>query len=289
MPSLPRLFLLGSVYLVATPWLAPAWAQPAPRVKSVKAEPATEPFTVVAKAGTGVGVFQDIQVPVNERFQMRGDGKLTTEENADHAGFPFSIGLGAVYRPGAVAYEILSVDALVMRASTGPTETQSSSYSRLGVTTGAKLYAPLGDEWTGSLGLNAGARRSSFTNISSSHFVEAALVGGSVSVASKSYSLSLFGAYAPAARFGYSEDPVLGGETFDKSTARLWEAGVTAGFAIAPRVSLETGIEQEAARVTVDDLGEYGNFGLAVEDSRRPTRVYDLATTIVRFGLRKEF
>jgi hypothetical protein len=268
-----------------------AEAQPAPRVKAkkdVEAGPAS-PFAVTLRGGSGLGIFQDIQVPMNDALGERGDGKVGGEENADHSGFPLLFGLGTSYKSGNVTYNLGTLDAVTMRATTGPAETQSSSYTRLALSTGASYTGLLTGSWTGTAGLALGARRSSFTNISSSHFIEAATVGGQLGAATPSFGLTIAGAYAPLARFGYSEDGLFGGKAFKKSTASLAEAGVTASFVLAPKVFLDLGMEQELCHVTVDDTAEYGNFGLAVEESRHATRVYDLATTVMKVGFRKEF
>lgn len=284
MSYVPKFAPLLFVVLVG----APAQGQPAPRVKATK-EANTSPYAVAVRAGTGLGVFQDIQVPANESAQMRGDGKLGAEENADHAGIPLYVGIGLNYKADALKFDLVRLDALQMRATTGPSETQSSSYSRLEVGTAATYTLPVGAAWAVDFGVKAGARRSSFSNVSSAHYIEALVAGGSLALVSESFRLEAFAAAAPVARFGYTEESFLGGKAFSKSKASLAEGGVTAAFKIGPRVHLEAGLEQESANVTLDDVSEYNNFGLSVEDSRRPSRIYDLATSVLRVGVRKEF
>lgn len=282
--------VLATLATVVLSFFAPfvAMAQPAPRVKATKvAEPS--PYTVTAHAGAGLGVFQDIQVPMNDEANRRADGTASGTENADHAGIPLIVGIGGSYKSGSLTYNFISFDAVQMRATTGPAESQSASYSRVQLSSGATYERPLGDDWSGSIGLRVGARRSSFNNVSSSHYVEAALVGASLGLKTSTLELSAFGNVAAKARFGYSQDVILGGEAFAHSTATLAEFGIGAAFAIAPRVFLDTGLEQERCSVTMTNLVDYNKFGLSAEDNVHPTRAYNLATSIARIGIRKEF
>lgn len=285
----PRFAVLASFVLFPSLFASVAVAQPGPRFTVAKEAAEPSPYVVTARANTGVGVFQDIQVPINENFRVRGDGTATGEENADHAGIPMSAGIGFAIRSGNLSYDVVDFDALDMRATSGPAETKSSSYSRLQLTTGVSYSLPLAYGFTGSAGLNTGVRRSSFNNVSSSHYLESLIVGGSIGLKTTGFGVTLTGVFAPKARFGYSDADVLGGHAFAKSTASMSQIAAIIAFPIGPRVYLDTGIEQESVHVTIDDVNEYGDFGLSVQDSRRPTREYDLATSVVRFGLRKEF
>jgi hypothetical protein len=263
-------------------------AAPAQRVEITKTITAPAPRAFVFRAGSGVGQFQDVQVPVNQEANLRGDGKLIEEENANHVGFPMWAGVGYLARRGALTADVLSFEALQMRATTGPAATQSSSYTRVSLGSSVRWNFPLlGGR--GTAGMRAGLRRSGFNNVSSAHFVESMLVGGGFGYVGSGWSTDLSASLSPVARFGYSEDNFLGGEAFKNSKASVLEGAWTTSFQVYPRVWLETGVERESITASVEDVAEYDAFGLTVGPTATPSRSFNLATTVARIGIRKEF
>ncbi len=261
------------------------------RVKKTASDDApASPSNVVVHGGTGIGSFQDIQVPVNEDYALRGDGTAAAEENLNHSGFLIQAGIGYLVKRGDWSINALDFDAFQVKTSGGPAATQSSSYTRLNLQTVVKYHFLLG-ELNGYAGLKAGVRRSSFDNVSSAHYIDSALVGGLVGLAGEFHSLELAAATAPIAKVGYSEDGMFGGKTFKRSAASLGEFSVVYSYALRENVWLDLGFEDEIAHVQIDDVNEYNDlgYGLNVVDTTRPNRTYNLTTTAARIGVRKQF
>jgi hypothetical protein len=239
--------------------------------------------------GIGVATFQDIQVPVNRLAEARADGSTAGQENADHVGFPLYGGMSLRKAADAWRFAIFDFDALTVRSTSGPAETQSASYSRLALSTGVGYAVPLlGLDLTPALSL--GGRRSSFGNGSAAHYLEAVTAGGSFALArAASWSVTGSVAVAPTATFGYSSAPVLGGKAIEHSTAALSEYGLASSFHLKDALWLDLGLSQERAGVKIEDVSAYEGFGLHVTPEDRSSRQYDLATTIARLGVRKRF
>ncbi len=280
----------GFLCLIALVQLGTPTSGLSARLKASKEAPAPEDGTrVEARVGSGLGVFQDVQVPINNDTNVRGDGKAAQQENQDHVGLPLLAGIGMVRRAGAMTYDF-GVDAMFMRATTGPAETQSSTYSRVELGGGAELEFPLFG-LMGNAGAGAGIRRSVFANVSNGHYLQSALIKGAIGVASaRSDGWRLDGTfnYAPVARFGYYAGTMFGGDPFKNSKASLMEIGLETKIHLRDELWLELGFTREVAKVTIDDTTEYGGFGLAVSPERE-TRAYDLVTTVARVGVAKKF
>lgn len=255
----------------------------------VSSKVADTPRALQIRIGSGVGTFQDVQLPLGDaESNLRSDGRVVDAENGTHMGFPFFAGLGYLWKSGQLKVRVLDFEALYMRATTGPAATQSASYSRLSL--GTRLGYSLGIfNGRAEAILGGGLRRSSYNNVSSGHFVEGALVEGGVGYGSQAFRLSLLGGLTPVARFGYSDAPVLGGHTFNKSRATLSNVQLTCDFPLTRRAFLETGVEREVVHATIEDVTEYEGFGLTVSPLATPTRAYNLVTTMVRLGIRKNF
>jgi hypothetical protein len=245
---------------------------------------------VTIHGGSGIGSFQDIQVPYNEGFEVRGDGTAVQEENVEHSGFLLQAGIGKESRRGAWLWQIFEFDALQIKSSGGPAATQASSYSRLNLESRIAYTFGLGAQG-GSVGLKGGVRRSSFNNVSSAHYLQSVMVGLTAGIAGELHGLEASVAFAPVTKFGYSEDGMFGGKDFKKSRSSLFEAGIQYSYALRENVWLDVGMEQEAVKAEIEDVNEYNDlgYGLSVQDSTRPTRSYDLNTVAARVGFRKAF
>ncbi len=247
-------------------------------------------FAVTVHGGTGVGAFQDIQVPYNETYEMRGDGTAVQEENIGHSGLLLQAGLGKESQRGRWLWQVIDFDAMQIKSSGGPAATQAASYTRLNFQSAMTYRFAVGD-MLGSTGLKAGVRRSSFNNVSSSHYIESVMVGLTAGLTGQAHAFEGSLAVAPVARFGYSEDGMFGGKEFKNSKATLFEASAQYSYVLREGVWLDLGLGQETAHVQIGDVNEYNDlgYGLSVEDSTRPTRTYDLTTVAARLGVRKIF
>jgi hypothetical protein len=277
----------GTLWCVFTYGPAPGAAQDFPaRMQSAK-KAATKDLTLSLEAGAGLGNFQDIQVPLNEDANMRGDGTVPGTENAEHSGFPIYGGLGLSYALGRWDFAV-GVDGLQMRAATGPAETQSSSYSRVEAGVGASYVLPVGSSAL-SLGLSFAGRRSAYSNVSNGHYIQGLVVRGDVGWFYRSFALTGFAGVAPSPTFGYNDEGSFGGKAFAGSQSSLTELGILGSYNVRDRVWVDCGLEQELVSASISDIEQYNGFGLAVTtDTPRRTRQYDLATSILRFGVRKE-
>ena len=265
--------------LVATPLLAQESAKPS----TAKGESS---WDLVFAAASGVGVFQDIQVPYNEYTGTRGDGTSATEENRDHMGLPLMGTLGIAMRFDRLTWD-LALDLMQMRASTGPADTQSSSYNRINAGTGLRYKYRISD-FTTYWGLHLQARRSTFNNVSSGHYLDTMMIRISAGMhLTKSWIVDGWFATAPYATFGYNNG---GNRTaFKNSTSEVNEFGLLSSLRLHKNTWFDLGVEQEKATVTISDVEEYNNFGLNVSPSRQPSRLYTLSTSVIRAGFRKTF
>jgi hypothetical protein len=261
------------------------------KVKATKKSEDRSGPTIGFQAGTGFGIFQDVQVPLatNEREeQMRGDGKSVGEENADHMGTPLYAGLSLqVGDPGKLSYEA-QIDHLMMRATSGPAETQSASYARTNLVGGAR-YAFGRGGFRPTVAAHAILRRSSFNNVSNGHYVNARLLRGGIGLRSEALSVEAYASYAPYTEFGFNSGKgFFGGKAFDNGSASMSELGLLYSHKIHEAVWIDLGVEQEIVQATLGRVGDYSSLGLAVA-APAAKREYELVTSTARIGVRKQF
>lgn len=261
------------------------------KVKATKKSEDRSGPTIGFQAGTGFGIFQDVQVPLatNEKYEeMRGDGKSVGEENADHMGTPLYAGLSLqVGDPGRLRYEA-EVSHLMMRATSGPAETQSASYARSNLAGGAR-YAFGRGSFRPTVAAHAILRRSSFNNVSNGHYVNARMLRGGIGLWSEALSVEAYASYAPYTEFGFNSGRgFLGGKPFDNGSASMSELGLLYSHKIHEAVWIDLGVEQEIVRATLGRVGDYSSLGLAVA-APSAKREYELVTSTARIGVRKQF
>ena len=260
---------------------------PGLRVRTVKVLPPDDEG-MFAYGGTGIGIFQDIQVPINEIDEVRGDGSAIGEENQNHFGFPLFAGIGYRSYSGNVVYDVVALEGTHMRAASAGSQSQSSSYTRLDLNSAARYYFQANKTglW---LGMRAGVRRSFFNNISDSHFVESGILRASAGYQRSSFTVTGFFGYAPVSRVGYTAEGFTGGAFFRTAKAQVSEAGLTSSFKISPNALLDLGVEQEAIRMQINDIMEYNGLGLTVTPANQNSRDYNLSTVMMKVGIRKLF
>ncbi len=257
---------------------------------SVSALACESALAVTVHGASGVGTFQDIQVPYNEQYEVRGDGTAIQEENIGHQGLLLNAGIGKEIVRGRWLFQAFDFDALQIKSSGGPAATQAASYSRLNLQSGATYRFPaFGGQ--GKAGLKGGLRRSSYNNVSSAHYIESVLVGATAGLSGALHAIEGSVAVAPMTRFGYSEDGMFGGKEFEKGSASLFEVTAQYSYTLQDNVWLDLGLSQESARVEIEDVNEYNQlgYGLSVLDSSNPTRSYSMSTVAARIGFRKAF
>jgi hypothetical protein len=242
---------------------------------------------LVVTGGTGMAVFKDIQVPVNIEEGSRGDGSVAADEFQDHSGFPLYLSIG-YFSQSQLWRPMVSMDFTKVTASAGPPATQSASYSRINLLGGIDRRFALTD-MSGFLGVRTHARRSSFNNVSSGHHINAGLVGVAAGIEqTRRFKVESFFSMAPISTFNYHTDG-FGGKKFQSATSEMMEFGLLSSFNMHQNAWFDIGAEQERALVKIGDVQEYDSFGLAVTPTNAPERVYDISTTILKIGFRKNF
>ncbi len=260
---------------------------PGLRIRTVKILPPDDEG-MYAYGGSGLGLFQDIQVPVNEIDEVRGDGSAIGEENQNHFGFPLFAGIGYRSYSGSIIYDAVTLEGTHVRSTGGATQSQTASYTRLDLSSAARYYIQANKTglW---LGMRAGLRRSFFNNISDSHFVESGILRGSAGYQTSSVLLTGFFGYAPVSRVGYTAEGFTGGSFFKTAKAQVSEAGITSSFKISQNALFDLSLEQESIQMQIDDIMEYNGLGLTVTPGNQNSRDYNLSTVMMKIGVRKLF
>lgn len=248
-----------------------------------------QPTGVFVTVGSGVGSFQDIQVPMNRRTGVRADGTTDAAENLTHMGLPIYGSLGFdTNASGSWRWRVFELTGMKMGAATGAAGTADASYSRLDLSSAVVRTEGFGNYKLVSTG-QIELRRTGFNNTSESHFINAALVAGRMRLSRSKYSWEIRGEYAPIAHFGFSPRGFFGGSFFPGSTAKLAGGGTAALIPLQPGVWLEMGADTEIAKVSIADVSEYRGYGLAARNLDSSSRSYKLVTNTLHLGFRKEF
>jgi hypothetical protein len=237
--------------------------------------------------GTGVGSFKDIQLPINRFDEVRVDGTRIGQENTDHLGFAFGGGVAAHYLGAGFGIIPLQIDMWRMLAQSGEPETLGSAYNRVQV--GSESYVRFGTANSGgTLGVNVALRRSTFSNMSSSHFVMSVPIGVRAAWDGRLGSLSAAVQHSPHSELGYSESLLFGGQAIGGSSVSLTSLKTKGEWRLTRDAWFVVGAYYETIKAEIRDLKSYEKFGFDVEDPR-PSRTYDLTTSMVTIGVRRVF
>jgi hypothetical protein len=254
-------------------------------------------FTVVA-FGSGMGQFQDIQVPVNPEIGTRIDGKPVGAENTDHFGIPLYLTGETIYQSRLSAkknsntlyWTVVRGSILTMSAQTGPDDTINSSYSRvtlgtsLGLGTAQFGLGTVRTHWTTSLDY----RRSSFGYISSAHFIESPMVTLQADLSWQSFSLLISSGVGLQPKFGFSQELFWGGKELPSSRASINTAELSGSWVLTPHSTFVLGVDIEQAEASIEDAGDYASFDLRT-DGLATSRQYQLGTWISKIGIETYF
>jgi len=255
--------------------------------------PRTTGFVLSAEAASGFGRFQDIQVPFDRDAGFRIDGTASSEENIDHLGIPLSAGILGEWRGhetpvGRLDFG-LNLQMTRMESTTGTPDTRAASYSRVDLGGFARSTFNVADQDLFAR-LGTGLRRSAFMNVSTGHFIDAAMLYGSVGIKNQGTAeIELSAGISPFARFGYDEGKGFATEAMKNSTARIVELGTRVSLIVFQRTWLDTAVEHEQSTITLADIGAYESFGLSAEGIAKRQRTWTMQTTIAKIGLRREF
>ncbi len=254
-------------------------------------------FTVVA-FGSGMGQFQDIQVPINPEIGTRIDGKPVGEENADHFGIPLYLTGETIYQSrlsakknaNTLSWTVIRGSILTMSAQTGPDDTINSSYSRvtlgtaLGLGTGQFGLGTVRTHWSTSLDY----RRSSFGYISSAHFIESPMVTLQADLTWQTFSLLISSGVGIQPKFGFSQELFWGGKELPSSRSSINTAELSGSWVLTSHSTFELGVDIEQAQVSIGDAEDYASFDLRT-DGLATSRQYQLGTWISKIGIQTYF
>ncbi len=255
-------------------------------IKNVPEKKVQSPWSIGVKAATGYGVFQDIQLPTSDASGLRADGTTSVEENKTHVGLPLIASVGFDYRVSRTIFE-MSLEYLDMQSTAGPADTQSSSYNRISLVSGLKQLYPVGG-YKAVFGAQLIGRRSSYNNVSTGHYIDSVMFQGNLGIEKSSrWMVEGFYSMAPYAQFGYNSGS--GREKFSNSTTALSMFGIHSSLNLYKTTWLDLGVDVEKAKISIDSVEDYESYGLSVAPTSQPSRIYNMATMVVRAGFHKTF
>lgn len=254
-------------------------------------------FTTIA-FGTGLGQFQDIQVPIDPQLGTRIDGRPVSKENTDHMGMPLFLSGESVYQSrvesqrnsDSISWSIIRGSILTMKAGSGPDDTINSSYSRftigtaLGFGTGGIGFGTVRTHWSAILDY----RRSTFGNISSAHFIESPMTTLQADMSWRTFALLINSGVGIQPKFGFSQELFWGGKELPSSRASIQSTELCASWIVSQNSTFDLGFDYEGAAVTVSDAGDYADFNLSTDGLTAP-RAYQLGTWISKIGFQHYF
>jgi hypothetical protein len=254
----------------------------------VAPETRSEASQLALQAKSGLGVFQDIQLPYHEIAGVRLDGTNTAFENTDHVGFPLGIELASELSY-LKSYRVLSrLEFIHMTSLSGNPETSHTAYSRYGLgITNLKQFPdhpfPFG------LGLGLHVRRTNFENISSKHYLDSLFPTLHIHVFfGETWYSECDISLASISSFGFSSDALPGGALKD-TTSDLISLKLQLVHNLSTQADLRFGIEAESASVFIPTIAAYQDFGLNLPSYAQDERSYNLSTKIYSVGLVKKF
>jgi hypothetical protein len=263
---------------------------PVPSITSTKSSPVT-PGTkqVHVRLGSGLGVFQDLQVPVDNDAGLRIDGTVPSEgENTTHSGFPVFAGLGFVWPRASVTYGV-NFEALQVEATSGNPATRNSSYARIEAKPGATWSFNVFDQ-AAYIGASLALRRSLYKNVSDGHYADSAVTRATIGLEAPGEArIESFAGYAPVSRFSYDTGKGFQTTTMGGTTTAAYEFGVGVNYRIWNTTWFDFTAEQEVVSVDVQNTKAYEVFGLAVAPTQETSRRYHLQTTLLRIALHRVF
>lgn len=260
---------------------------PSLRVRSTSLAGPQLGWGVDAAGLSGLGVYRDIQVPINRDYEMRADGRKIGEENAEHLSYILGGTISPSWRGKQWRVKPLELGMMRMTPMAGPSDTLNSAYTRFDLRTQVEWGTSFGKQRV-TLDGTVGWRRSEFNNGSDSHFVAAFPVGLGAKVAFPAWSIRAYGHTALGSQFGYSQALLFGGSEVLGSKAELMDYGCMGEFRITPLAWLLVGAEMESIRIQIPNVKAYEPFGLTVQDPRK-SRDYIQATSSLTLGVRKLF
>jgi hypothetical protein len=244
-------------------------------------------FRVVASLESGIGAYQDIQLPAGSLRGFRADGRRIGIENVNHVGVPvrggFQIEYGTYLRNIFADFNLMRMTSLV-----SPREVSDSQYDRTEANFGGKWGARLFGVSSVSVSAIMGYRKTEFQNISNGHYVESVLPRLGIGLNPNArWNLDLRGGMGIQPRFGYDNGVEAG--LLKSSIARLAHVDSSIKYRITSSAAIALGVEYEAADIRLQDTEDYAQLGLTIAPEISNFRNYQLKTTIAMIKLEKRF
>ncbi len=243
---------------------------------------------VVISMRTGAGVFQDVQMPINERTGMRADGRPAGLEQTDHYGIPLKFSVGKDMRREnwtlGLNFSHLRIDTLIKQ----PEASQSSyTQTQISILPGYKFTLAGVNQ---QLAAGTIIRRSSYLNISTGHLVDAILPAIAWSVqASQRWAIEVLAARSILSITRYDDGATFSPEGIPGSQSTVKDFSLNLQRAIGPNVWMHLGFMQETSTLAIDNIKSYERFNLDILSFGAPERNYRLSTRSMTVGFDKLF
>jgi hypothetical protein len=258
---------------------------PKPKPTLPVANPAN--ITVTVALESGIGSYQDIQLPASTAPGFRADGRRIGIENTTHIGIPikgsFEVASGSASQSLYAEANIMQIASLV-----APAEVADSQYDRVEGNLGYRFGTVLGNAMQLKLIASAGYRQSRFHTISAGHYMTTFIprVGAGLQF-NREWSAAASVGVGIQPRFGYSDGEIS--RVFESSIADLthYEGGIR--YALDEAAAIAIGFELENSTVTISNTEEYSSLGLTVARDFNTERNYRLSTAVGFLRLEKRW
>ncbi len=241
------------------------------------------PWSFSLQAGTGIGYFQDIQLPHYISEYVRSDGRPVGEENVVHIGLPLQFRFGLAHNADAVAHWGFMADVTQQVNLDSPRESADASYMRLR----SQVYRRWNFGRNYSLQLQTSLIRTQFANISIGHVVDHVAPGVALTTRlTRRWLLTASGDFAAFSKLRYDNGERV--DSFKAGRAGLWGAELDLTYQLDKSAQFRMGSRFEQTAIEVDDDREYEAFGFSVRESFAPTKLsYQMQTAELIFGLQR--
>ena len=235
--------------------------------------------------GVGLGSFQDIVVLDDDRLQLASEDAVQTATQT-HTGVPLHVGMVYDKRYSRGLNDV-RVDYLYMNKVDRPVAGRGNNptYNRFELSGGTRLE--LGKQRYRGAGIaRMGARRVTYSNLSSAHYLDAVIPKIGVGLISKkSYSFELTYGHSIYSKFGFNDGNGFAGEALTAESS-LQEIGFKADFFLTRLANLGFSVVNEMVQVTMQDARVYNDYGFNLSSPAAQPREYQLTamTLLMNFS-----
>ncbi len=234
---------------------------------------------------SGMGLFQDIQVPMSYTLDERADGRPLGQDHRNHFGVPIigrlSFSLEREFYGFGIKTSLQYLPAF--DASRG---SLNASYRRM------ELIPYAEKSWSNELKTSLGLNRqvASFINGSSQHFIESYMPMVSLLMFSDDLNWSLYGdmGYSIFSQFGMDGNIAKRSEKYFKSSeVNVFHHGLGVNYIASEVTEVFLSFNHEMSKIIIHQPVEYRTgFGLVNAVTEEKIKI-DLNTLMIEMGYRK--